>query len=158
MTTALFIPSDDRQSVAPFARRVPADLSALVGDMMEAVDLPTLGVTVYVDESGLVKRLPFNSRATFLWWHHGRTSREAILVGDAVVVGMPDDNGDDADVPPRAMRLLTADLRFVTEVRSASGVWLRPSEETGSYWDALVWSTVLMQAWPAAAETRIVEV
>lgn len=157
MLNAVFVPADDRQRVTPFTRHVPGDLSALVGDMMEAVDVPDLGITVYVDESGLVKRLPFNSRATFLWWHHLPSARASILVGDAVIVGMPDSRGDDTDVPAHAMRLLAAGGRFVTEVRSASGDWLQASDEEGSYWDALVWSAVLMQAWPAASATRIVE-
>jgi hypothetical protein len=154
---AIFVPADDRQRVSPFDAGRPEDLSALVGDMTEGVDLVKLGITVYVDESGLVKRLPFNSRATFLWWHDRQTAGDAILVGNAVIVGLWDDDGNDTDVPAETMRLLTESRRLMAEVRSGTGPWQRPSDERGSYWDALVWSIVLLQTWPAATHTRIVE-
>lgn len=37
-----------------------------VDGLMEAVDLLNFGATIYVNEEGLLRHLPFNSRASFL--------------------------------------------------------------------------------------------
>ena len=44
------------------------DYQSAVGGWIEAVDIPSIGVTVHVNEEGLLQQLPFNRRATFLWW------------------------------------------------------------------------------------------
>lgn len=44
------------------------DYQAAVGGLIEAVDVPDLGITIYVNDEGLLRHLPFNSRASFLWW------------------------------------------------------------------------------------------
>ncbi|WP_185715069.1 DUF3846 domain-containing protein [Gulosibacter macacae] len=83
----------------------------------KTVDVPDLGITIYVNEEGLVRRLPFNSRASFLCWYHLPQSRKAMLVGDAVIVGMPDENGDSTDVPERVVNLLTDDGEYAILVK-----------------------------------------
>ncbi|WP_396653769.1 DUF3846 domain-containing protein [Microbacterium sp. ARD31] len=43
------------------------DYQKAVGGWIEAIDLPDVGITIYVNEEGLLRQLPFNPRATFLW-------------------------------------------------------------------------------------------
>ena len=42
-----------------------SDYTRCVDGYIETVDVPDLGVTIYVNEIGLPRRLPFNSRARF---------------------------------------------------------------------------------------------
>jgi hypothetical protein len=82
------------------------DYQEAVGGWIEAVDVRDLGVTVYVNEEGLLHHLRFNSRATFLWWYYVPATRNgAMLVGEAVVVGLPDRDGNSTDVPLEALLL-----------------------------------------------------
>ncbi len=77
------------------------DYQAAVGGWIEAVDIAALGVTVYVDEEGLLRHMSINTRATLLWWAHvPEVRQQAVLVGDAVVVGVPDRHGESTDIPP----------------------------------------------------------
>jgi hypothetical protein len=62
-----------------------------VGGWIEPVDVPSLGITICVNEEGLIRQLPRDPRATFLWWFHVPANRQkAILVGDALLAGMAD--------------------------------------------------------------------
>lgn len=70
MVTALFIPADEDRDLQLREVQRFEDLQAAVGGWAEPVDIPQLGVTVYVNEEGLLRHLPFNGRAPFLWWFH----------------------------------------------------------------------------------------
>ncbi|UDF14746.1 DUF3846 domain-containing protein [Antiquaquibacter oligotrophicus] len=84
-----------------------ADFQTAVLGWIEAVDVPAFGVTMYVNEEGLVRRLPVNTRATFLWWHHDPVARgKAILVGDVVVVGARVDDELGRDLGPDTVATL----------------------------------------------------
>lgn len=39
---------------------------AAVDGWIEAVDVPNLGITIYVNEEGVLRHLPFNPRASIL--------------------------------------------------------------------------------------------
>lgn len=95
MVQGIVIPAIDSMPLAVREFAGLKDYQEAVGGWIEAVDIPDLGITIYVNEEGLVHHLPFNSRATFLWWYHWPASRNvAMLVGEAVIVGMPDHDGE----------------------------------------------------------------
>lgn len=76
------------------------DYQLAVDGWIEAIDLFDVGITIYVNEEGLLRQLPFNPRATFLWWYHQAAARQqTMLVGNALVVGLPDRHGESTDVP-----------------------------------------------------------
>src|SRR4051812_11373706 len=84
------------------------DYQAGVGGMIEAVDIPRLGITIYVNEEGLLRQMEFNPRATYLWWYHVVESRQkAMLVGDAVIVGCTDADGASTDIPEQLAAVFT---------------------------------------------------
>ncbi|MDQ4213731.1 DUF3846 domain-containing protein [Microbacterium sp. ASV81] len=160
MARGLIIPADVEQ---PLEEREFAQLEyyqAAVGGWIESVDLPTLGVTLYVNEEGLIRHLPFNSRASFLWWYHVPEARQkAMLVGDAVLVGMPDRNGDSTDLPTRARKLLLTPHRYRLEVRTFGDPnWYRDQATYPDYWEAIVWAMVLLERIPTMEEVRVVPV
>jgi len=69
-------------------------LSKAVAGWIEAVDLDQelAGLTLWINEEGKLTGLPFNFLATKLWeMSYGKTD---IIVGDAVITGGTDDNGE----------------------------------------------------------------
>ena len=114
----------------------------------------------------LLRSLPFNSRASFLWWCYVPGARESLLVGDAVIVGWPDADGESTDVPEAVLRLLTESVEYGITVRldNAPGRDMHPlsrlaqivlpltagdpsllmsSASFASYFDALAWAWCL---------------
>lgn len=74
MVQGIVIPASDSESLvgAEFAKL--EDYQRVVVGWIEAVDIPDLNATIYVNEEGLLRGLLFNWRATFLWWFHVPTS------------------------------------------------------------------------------------
>lgn len=136
------------------------DYQAAVGGWIEAVDLPDLGVTIYVNEEGRLNGLPFNSRASFLWWYHVPEARQkATLVGDAVLVGMPDRRGKVTDLPDAVHELLLAPATYRVEVRTIGDPkWYSNQATFLDYWEAIIWAMVLLERWTLATEIRVVPV
>lgn len=157
MVQGIVIPADAESPLEQrdFARL--EDYQAAVGGWIEAVDLHDLGVTIYVNEEGLLRQMPFNSRASFLWWYHVPEARQTtMLVGDAVLIGLPDRKGDSTDVPREVQnRLLTA-TRYRIELKLAgeSG-WHRNPASFSDYWEALVWAMVLLERIHDAVDVRV---
>lgn len=148
---------------SPLEEREFADLKdyqTAVGGWIEAVDLPSFGVTIYANEEGLLRHLPFNSRASFLWWYHVPAARQkAMLVGDVVIVGLPDCHGNSTDVPIVVRELLLAPATYRVEVRTFDDPkWYSNQATYPDYWEALVWGMVLLERWTAAEDVRIVRV
>lgn len=136
------------------------DYQAAVGGWIESVDIPSLGVTIYVNEEGLLRQLPLNSRATFLWWFHVPAARQkAMLVGDALLVGMPDSRGESTDVPQAVVDTLTNPGTWRVEVQTVGDPkWYRNQSTYTDYFEALVWAMVTLERWTAAEDVRIVPV
>ena len=108
MVKGLWLPSGADSPIEEHDFTALANYQTAVGGWIEAVDIPALSITLFVNEEGLLRHLPLNSRATFLWWFHVPTVRQsAMLVGDAVVVGLPNPEGDSTDAPNGAVALLT---------------------------------------------------
>ncbi|MCC4907758.1 DUF3846 domain-containing protein [Microbacterium sp. cx-59] len=107
MVRALRIPVDPDEPITEVQVESLEDYQGIVGGYIEPVDIPALGVTVYVNEEGLLRQLSLNSRATFLWWYFVPEARQkAMLVGPALVVGLPNRNGESTDIPGEATELL----------------------------------------------------
>lgn len=128
MVTGIVVPAEGDLPLEQrdFARL--EDYQAAVDGWIETVDLPSIGVTIFINEEGLIRQLPFNSRASFPWWYHVPEARQkAMLVGDALLVGMPDRN------PPLGRISAPASLRarrmapYVTWRRSTSSAIVEPA-------------------------------
>lgn len=160
MVTGIVIPAESGEPLRALDTSVSGAVAKAVGGLMEAVDLFDLGVTVYINEAGLLRHLPFNSRASFLWWYHVPSARQrAMLVGDAVIVGLPDDNGADTEVPTAVHELLVSPRRFRVEVRTADGpTWYRNRATYPDYWEAIVWAMVLLERMAEVEDVRVVPV
>ena len=78
------------------------DLQKLVGGYIEAAPICPDVCTVYVNEEGKLQDLDPN----MLWCANGGV--HDVLVGTLVVLGPPDEDGDDTDLTPQAFSKLCA--------------------------------------------------
>jgi hypothetical protein len=112
---ALVIPADSNQA----ARVVDVDidlawLQARVGGLIEAVRMDevltdagrrVVEATVFVSETGKLDKLRRNSRATDLCALKIGGWRCDVIVGDVVVLGQVDDEGDETPLPDAIVKL-----------------------------------------------------
>lgn len=160
MVTGIVVPAAAEQTLEEREFANLEDYQAAVGGWIEAVDLPDFGVTIYVKDEGLLRQLPLNSRASFLWWYHVPAARQKrMLVGDVIIVGLPDSYGDSTDVPAGVRELLLAPATYRVEVQTFDDPkWYSNQATYPDYWEALVWGMVLLERWTAAEVVRIVRV
>jgi len=72
-------------------------------DYVELIEPPA---SIILNDEGLLLGLPFNYRATELLWAGNRYHRgQTALVGNVLVVGPADEQGDDTDVPAELVEL-----------------------------------------------------
>lgn len=160
MVRALRIPTEPDDPITELEVFQLEDYQAAVGGWIEPVDIPELGVTMYVHEEGLVLGLPFNSRAAFLWWYFVPEARQkAMLVGPALVVGQPDRNGDSTDIPAHVAEMLARPGIWRVEIKVFDDPkWYRNQATYDDYFEALVWAMVTLERWTAAEDVRVVPV
>lgn len=182
MVRALRILPDPDEPIEKLNVERLEEYQAVVGGWIEPVDIPKLGVTIFVNEEGLLRHLPFNSRATFLWWYLEPAARQqAMLVGPALIVGIPDRSGNATDVPDAAIELLTRSREYAVLVKigddpawatdplgtfasivipMAAGEpnWFLSAARYEDYFTAAVWAMVLLERWDEAIDTQVVPV
>lgn len=160
MVHGVVIPADSEQALVVREFTSLEDYQSAVGGWIEAVDLPGLGATVYVNEEGLLRQLPLNGRASFLWWYHVPAVRQnAMLVGDAVVIGLPDHSGNNTDLPLQVRDQLLTAVPHVIELRlNGQPGWHRTQAIYPDYLEAIVWAMVLLERIPEAVDVRVLPV
>ncbi len=160
MVRALRIPTEADKPITGVQVEKLEDYQAIIGGWIEPVDVHPLGITVYVNEEGLLRQLPFNSRATVLWWYFVPEARQkAMLVGPALVVGLPDRKGDNTDTPTEVVALLTDAGTWRVEVKVPTEPdWIQIPATHTDYFEALVWAMVTLERWSAAEDVRVVPV
>lgn len=179
MVKAVYIPSDTDADVEVREVAGIEDIQAAVGGWFEPVDVPALGVTIYINEEGRVRRPSFNSRASFLWWYYVPRDRPAMLVGDVIIVGTPNKSGDDTDVLEPVLRLLTEEQDIAVLLKIAGGPldvvppsnilagivlplthgdprWLLSAAHYDELWSAMCWAKVLQSRLHVIEETKVV--
>ncbi len=160
MTKGIVVPHDAEAALEVREFSDFGDYQKAVDGWIEAVDIPSLGVMVFVNEEGLLKHLPLNSRMTFLWWFHVPEARQrAMLVGNAVIVGAPDEEGNTTDVPEAVISLLMETQVYRVEVQVIGETeWHRNAAKYTDYWEAVIWAMLLLERWALATDVRVVPV
>lgn len=160
MVQAIVIPANDTEPIEPRGLRELEDYQAEVGGWIEHVDLPEIGATLVVNENGIAERLPFNRRATFFWWFHQPHARgHARLVGNVVLVGLEDTDGDPTDIPAPTAELLLVPGEFAVEARRpGEQEWRSDPSLHPSYAEAVVWACMMQELGEAGIELRVTRV
>jgi hypothetical protein len=82
-----------------------------VAGWIECVHLPSLGADLWVNEEGKLIGLPINAHGTKLWAkEYGRTD---IIVGDIIITGGADEEGDTLGITPTQLAGVLANLKSV---------------------------------------------
>ncbi|MFB8190369.1 hypothetical protein ACFC14_13660 [Microbacterium sp. NPDC055988] len=80
-------------------------------------------------------------------------------MGDAVIVGLPDEDGADTEVPASARELLFTEAHYRVEVKlSGEYRWRQGLPIRLDYWEAIMWATLLLEQIPGAEDARVVPV
>ncbi|WZH35587.1 MAG: DUF3846 domain-containing protein [Microbacterium enclense] len=155
MVQGIIIPADNTASLRAVRLDSLEDFQRAVGGWIEAVDIPDLGVTMYVNEEGLIRDLPFNRRATFLWRFHVPQASDARLVGDVAVVGLTDDEGENGELPEELRsRLIEPGIYRVRTREQGKTRWHEEPIDRDDYVETMVWAALLQEMSPAL-EVRI---
>jgi hypothetical protein len=81
-------------------------LREAIGGVIESVPLSGLHSNMYLHEEGKLEGLDLNTRATRLAWHEKAISRSDFIVGDVVLTGGVDDEGEDVGLDPEQVEWL----------------------------------------------------
>ena len=83
----------------PYDQASLALMQELVGGWLESAPVdPRLGITMYCNEQGKLMGLPVNFAASLLI----HPEVDDLIMGDVLIVGAPDAEGYDTDLPPFA--------------------------------------------------------
>lgn len=88
-----------------------------VGGYIERIPTPTDEINIWGNEEGKILNLPVNSRATLFWNQIYNNPLSDVLVGNVVITGGPDRNGDTTGVPESVIKAMTA-VNTITEGNS----------------------------------------
>ena len=130
-----------------------------VGGYIQVVDLTPLNASLVMDEEGKLKSKDVNRRATLLFWllfpsvrHHD------VIVGDAIIVGQPDDDGNTTDVPDSLTKLLfetksyKAEFQTLDDANKFNGNQMRFDD----YFTAANYALAKSEAWTMVERCRVV--
>ncbi len=150
MVQGIIIPASESKAVVCAEFATLEDYQRLVGGWIEAVDIPVLNATMYVNEEGPLRGLPFNRRATFpLWFHVPATRGRARLVDNAVPVGGGETAGNRTDLSTAVSQLLLGHGEHNVSTREPGGTrWRSEPEPHEDYLEAIIWATVLQEYAP----------
>lgn len=100
--TVVVVPADEEQP--PVVKELEnydyRSGQAIVGGLIQVLDVDRVGASIFCNEEGLVLQLPFNRRATEYLYKHAPEHRGFnVLVGDVYITGVPDESGDTTSVP-----------------------------------------------------------
>lgn len=110
-TTGLFIPADytkpcEVRELDPSG--LLESLQTTVGGYVEVAHLEREELDMYLNEEGKISGQPFNKRATVVAFNlHWRHAQGDYITGDVMVLGGPDDAGDNQGLTPGQVKLMT---------------------------------------------------
>lgn len=150
MVQGIIIPASDAEDMRTIELAELEDYQRAVDGWIEAVDLLSFGCTMFLNEEGLIRGLPYNRRATYLWWYHVPQARgQARLAGDAVLVGLPARDGRSTDVPTVVRELMLGAAVCQVELqRLHSDQWRAVPSDPQTYIEAIVGATLRMEYAP----------
>lgn len=156
---AVQIPQDEERPLYKVAIDGLSGMQAAVGGYIQVVDLTPLGASLVLDEEGKLKGKEINRRATLLFWllFPSVRHRDAI-VGDVIVIGAPDDDGNSTDVPEAVTKLLfetksyKAEFQTLDDANKFNGN-LRRFED---YFEAVNYALGKSEAWTMVERCRVV--
>lgn len=150
MVHGIIIPADNNTPLTAATFGTPADYNRAVDGWAEAVHIPHVGVTMHLNLEGSNRQLPYNRRATFLWWFYIPAVRgEARILGNVALVGPPDDACEATDLPVNLRRLLLEPGTYRVSLRErGQNRWRTEPIERDDYVETVIWTMLLLELTP----------
>ncbi len=143
MVKSIVIPHDPARSPRLRHLATASEFQAAVDGWLEPIEMPALGVTVYVNEAARRDHHPINCRAMALWWLYTADPMEyPIFLGDVVLTGIGDseESGGVSDV---IMRDIFEAREFIVQVQlHGVGPWRDTFARFTNVFDAATWCMV----------------
>lgn len=101
-----------KKSITNFTHETAlSTLQKKVGGYVEALQLPSLELTLWCDEEGLLHNREPNFTATKIIYEHGYSSQESVIVGDVVITS------DKVDEDGNILDMTNEQLTFLLEYK-----------------------------------------
>jgi hypothetical protein len=153
----IIIPHDMNNLLARTELSSLTDYQTAVGGYIESITMRDPGVALFCDEDGKEKQLPINRRATAFWWLFEPAIRgHDLIVGDAILVGLPDLLGDTGDIPEELAVFMIDGERYKVEVLLGDGVWIESHTRFDNYFYAAMFAMRIIERTGYRANVRIV--
>lgn len=158
----IVVPHDEEQplSINEFEQGDYQAIQSVVGGTFGVIDiLRPAPSSIFIHDEGKIIGLPLNRRATMLLWASDSQWRGYdIVVGDAFVLGQPDEEGDTMAVPAEVEDLLLHTDEYKIEVQGFGdgGSWSGNALRFKDPFEALNWVLGLADRWTAVDQVRIV--
>lgn len=159
MIHSVLIPAEEERPLYKVAIENLAGMQAAVGGYIEIIDLGPLTASLVLDEEGKLAQKPINRRATLLFWllfpsirHHD------VIVGDVLIVGHPDKDGNTTDAPANVVELLfetksyKAEFQTYDDANKFNGNRMRFED----YFVAANYALGKAESWSAVQRCRVV--
>lgn len=144
MVRSIVIPHDQTRSPRLRHLATASEFQTAVDGWLEPVEMPALGVTVYVNEAARREHHPINCRAMALWWlYSADPMQHPIFLGDVVLTGTGDD--EDKALLEQIIGDVFEQREFVLQVRfHGTTAWRDSLARFDNVFDAATWCMLLV--------------
>jgi hypothetical protein len=156
MVRSIVIPHDPARSPRLRHLASASEFQDAVDGWLEPIEIPALGVTVYVNEAARREHHPINCRAMALWWlYTADPTRHPIFLGDVVLTSTDaDEQGGDAI--ERIVQDIFEQREFVIEVLLFGDTsWRDSYARFSNVFDAATWCMILAHTLRPGAQLRL---
>lgn len=156
MVRSIVIPHDQARS--PRLRHLASaeEFQAAVDGWLEPIEMPALGITVYVNEAARREHHPINCRAMALWWlYTADPTQYPVFLGDVVLTGMTE-----SDEGGTLLEQIESDIfeqrEFIVQVKPrGQESWNDSFARFGNVFDAATWCMLFTHTLRPGAMLRL---
>lgn len=155
MVRSIVIPHDPARSPRLRHLATASEFQAAVDGWLEPIEMPALGVTVYVNEAARREHHPINCRAMALWWlYSAEPTQYPIFLGDVVLTGTGAE--EDEVLLEQIVRDVFEQREFVVQVMPhGRGPWQDSFARFTDVFDAATWCMLLVSTLRPGAGVRL---
>ncbi len=155
MVRSIVIPHDPARSPRLRHLATASEFQSAVDGWLEPIEMPALGVTIYVNEAARREHHPINCRAMALWWlYSAEPTQYPIFLGDVVLTGTPED--EDGSLLEQIVRDVFEQREFVVQVMPyGRGPWQDSFARFTDVFDAATWCMLLVSTLRPGAGVRL---
>ena len=156
MVRSIVIPHDPARSPRLRHLATASEFQTAVDGWLEPIEMPALGITVYVNEAARREHHPINCRAMALWWLYSADPMQyPIFLGDVVLTSTDDDEEATAMLE-RIVGDIFEQREFVVQVQpDGRGPWYDSFARFTDVFDAATWCMLLVTTLRPGALLRL---